>query len=45
MSHREFSPKVIEKIGDYVYRQIDPRGSTIFYAGKGQGNRAFYHHN
>src|SRR5712691_6759209 len=43
MNHREFTPKVIEKLGDYVYLYIDPRDSTIFYLGKGQGNRALSH--
>src|SRR5713226_3424238 len=43
MNHREFSPKFIEKLGYYVYLYIDPRDSTIFYVGKGQGNRAFSH--
>ncbi len=45
MSHWEFSPKVIEKIGDYVYRHIDPRGSTILYAGKARATAPSLIHN
>src|SRR5258708_30807298 len=43
MNHREFTPKVIGKLGYYVYLYIDPLDSTIFYVGKGRGNRAFSH--
>ena len=43
MNHRKITPKVIEKLGDYVYLYIDPRDSTIFYLWKGQGNCAFSH--
>jgi hypothetical protein len=43
MNHREFSPTVIEKLGDYVYLYMDPRDSAIFYLGKGQGIRGFSH--
>lgn len=39
----EFSPAVCEKIGHYVYVLKDPRDSTIFYIGKGVGNRVFQH--
>ena len=35
MNHREFSPKIMEKLGYYVYLYIDPRDSTIFFVGKG----------
>lgn len=38
-----FSPAVSEKIGNYVYRLIDPRNGQTFYVGKGQGNRVFDH--
>lgn len=38
-----FSPEVIEKLGHYVYRLIDPRNGETFYVGKGQGNRVFSH--
>lgn len=39
----EFSQAVCEKIGYYVYILKDPRTSTIFYVGKGIGNRVFQH--
>lgn len=38
-----FSPTVCEKIGNYVYRLIDPRNGETFYVGQGQGNRVFNH--
>jgi hypothetical protein len=38
-----FSQIVAEKIGYYVYLYIDPRDNTIFYVGKGKGNRVFAH--
>lgn len=38
-----FSPEVIQKIGSYVYRLIDPRNGETFYVGKGKGNRVFRH--
>jgi hypothetical protein len=38
-----FSEAVIEKIGNYVYRLIDPRNKETFYVGKGRGNRVFEH--
>ena len=34
---------VTEKLGHYVYIYIDPRDESVFYVGKGQGNRAFSH--
>jgi len=37
-----FSEEVIEKIGHYVYRLIDPRNGNTFYVGRGQGNRVFF---
>jgi hypothetical protein len=43
MSHQEFTPRVIEKLGYYIYLYIDPRDGTIFYVRKGQGNRAVAH--
>lgn len=38
-----FPPGVSEKLGNYVYRLIDPRYGATFYVGKGQGNRVFDH--
>ena len=39
----KFSPEVIEQLGYYVYRLIDPRNGETFYIGKGYGNRLFDH--
>ena len=39
----EFSKVTIENIGYYVYCLIDSRDKTIFYIGKGYGNRDFAH--
>ncbi len=39
----QFSETVAEKIGNYVYRLIDPRNGETFYVGKGKGNRVFDH--
>ncbi|MCL2501096.1 MAG: hypothetical protein FWE90_12300 [Defluviitaleaceae bacterium] len=41
----EFSTEVINEIGIYVYRLIDPRSGNTFYVGKGKGNRMFAHIN
>lgn len=38
-----FPEEVAEKIGNYVYRLIDPRNGETFYVGKGKGNRVFDH--
>ena len=38
-----FSNEVCQKIGNYVYRLVDPRNSETFYVGKGVGNRVFQH--
>lgn len=40
-----FPSGVAEKIGNYVYRLIDPRNGETFYVGKGKGNRIFAHAN
>lgn len=40
---KEFSNAVCERIGYYVYILKDPRNETIFYVGKGKGNRLFQH--
>lgn len=39
----KFPESVIEKLGVYVYRLIDPRNGETFYVGKGVGNRVFSH--
>jgi len=39
----EFSNDIIQAIGIYVYRLIDPRNGETFYVGKGKGNRVFQH--
>ena len=38
-----FSEAVLEKLGAYVYRLIDPRTRETFYVGKGTGQRVFSH--
>ena len=38
-----FPPAVIEQLGHYVYRLVDPRNGETFYVGKGQGDRVFAH--
>lgn len=40
---KEFSNAVCERIGYYVYILKDPRNESIFYVGKGKGNRLFQH--
>ena len=41
----KFSEEVIDKLGFYVYRLIDPRNGETFYVGLGRGNRVFDHAN
>ena len=45
LPHREFPPSVIHKLFSYVYGLLDPRTEppTLFYIGKGKGNRVFAH--
>jgi hypothetical protein len=40
---KDFSNAVCERIGYYVYILKDPRNDSIFYVGKGKGNRLFQH--
>lgn len=40
-----FPEEVARKLGNYVYRLIDPRNGETFYVGKGKGNRVFQHAN
>ncbi len=39
----KFTPKVSRQLGYYVYLYVNPLDNTIFYVGKGQGNRVFAH--
>lgn len=43
MSSSAFPGEVIDRLGYYVYRLIDPRNGETFYVGKGRGNRVFHH--
>jgi hypothetical protein len=38
-----FSQATVEALGWYVYLLTDPRTGTVFYVGKGSGNRAYQH--
>ncbi|WP_434722828.1 LEM-3-like GIY-YIG domain-containing protein [Mesorhizobium sp. RIZ17] len=40
---KRFPEEVCQKIGNYVYRLIDPRNGETFYVGKGKNNRVFDH--
>ena len=43
MAIDSFPPEVVQALGHYVYRLIDPRNGETFYVGRGQGNRVFAH--
>ena len=43
MAIDSFPQEVIEALGHYVYRLIDPRNGETFYVGRGRGNRVFAH--
>ncbi len=43
MAITEFTHAVTEKIGYYVYLLTDPTTDSVFYVGKGTGNRVFAH--
>ena len=43
MTIDRFPQEVVETLGHYVYRLIDPRNGETFYVGRGQGNRIFAH--
>lgn len=38
-----FPQEVVEALGCYVYRLIDPRSGETFYVGRGRGQRIFSH--
>jgi hypothetical protein len=38
-----FPDNVLDKLGYYVYRLIDPRNGETFYVGRGKSNRVFAH--
>lgn len=42
-SCERFPEEVCRKLGNYVYRLIDPRNGETFYVGKGRNNRVFDH--
>jgi hypothetical protein len=39
----KFPASILSRLKYYVYMYVDPRDNTIFYVGKGVGNRAFAH--
>lgn len=43
MDAHGFTQEVVEALGCYVYRLIDPRNGETFYVGRGRGQRVFDH--
>lgn len=41
--NQKFTKEIIDKLGHYVYRLVDPRTGLTFYIGEGYGNRVFDH--
>lgn len=41
----KFPRSIIEHLGCYIYTLSDPANNTVFYIGKGKGNRVFAHAN
>ena len=39
----EFTAEMHDKLGNYVYRLVDPRDGSTFYVGRGRRNRVFDH--
>ena len=38
-----FPQEIVEALGCYVYRLIDPRNGETFYVGRGKDQRVFHH--
>lgn len=45
MGINRFSSTLIQQLGYYVYLYINPLDNSVFYVGKGKGNRVFEHLN
>ena len=43
MDTHGFTQEIVEALGCYVYRLIDPRNGGTFYVGRGRGQRVFDH--
>jgi len=43
MKQNAFSSTTSKSLKSYVYLYLDPRDGSVFYVGKGQGNRCFSH--